>query len=669
MNYPIFFNRDISWLSFNERVLQEAGKAAVPLMERIKFLSIYSSNLDEFYRVRMPALLALQKIDKYANSQSVYRQAATIINEQQNLFGHILNNDILTALTNEGYIFLYNQPIPETLTERISYYFFTGVAGLLQPVSLTDEIKFFPENNQLYMTIVLQEKNGKEKLWLLNIPCNVLPRFLKMEEPEGHYIIFLEDIIRSNLHYLFPDAIVKGAYNIKITRDAELNLADDYDEDLAEKIEKQLDQRDQGLAARFLYEHGIPLRYLQSLIEMFNMHKASVVEGGNYHNLRDLSSLPVSGSSVYYPAWPALQNIYLQTTLFEQITQKDVMVHVPYQSYDTILRFFNESSIDPSVQEIYTTLYRVARNSRIAQALISAAKNGKKVMVLVELKARFDEANNIRWARKMKMEGVQIIYSNNALKVHAKIALVKRKHSSHPYLGLLATGNLNESTALLYTDHILLTAYTPMLAEIQVLFNFLAKRKKFAEEQIPFKHLLVARFNLQKRFLQMIDKEMDNARKNLPAAIIIKMNNLEEEVLIQKLYEASNAGVKIQLIIRGICRLVPGVAGQSEHISIKRILDRYLEHGRIFIFHNNGAEEVYMGSADWMNRNIYHRIEVCFPVYDAAIRKQIKDMISLQLSDNTQAVWIDANMRNQIIEDGAPAVRSQEAIYNYLKTN
>ncbi len=669
MNNFIFFDRDISWLSFNERVLQESGKATVPVLERIKFLSIYSSNLDEFYRVRMPALLALQKIDQDGYSHPVYRQAASVINDQQNLFGHILNNDILPALKDRGYLFLYDQPVPETLRAQLSHYFFTMVAGLLQKVSLSGEVDFFPENNRLYMMVVLQEKDC-EKLWLLNIPCNVLPRFLKLEEPGGHYIIFLEDIIRNNLHHLFPNGIIEGAYNIKITRDAELNLTDEYDEDPAEKIEQQLNKREKGYAARLLYEPGIPLRHLQSIVELFNLHKASVVEGGHYHNLKDLASLPVSGTGVSYPAWPAIENMILQSTLFERVTQKDAIVHAPYQSYDTILRFFNESSIDPSVQEIFTTLYRVASDSRIAQALISAAKNGKKVTVLVELKARFDEANNIRWAKEMKRGGVQIIYSSNALKVHAKIALIKRNHSSHPYLGLLATGNLNESTARFYTDHIVLTSYTPMLIEMQALFAFLTRRKKFAEEdQLPFKHLLVAPFNLHKRFLQMIEREIENTRKGLPASIIIKMNNLEEEVLIQKLYEASNAGVKIQLIIRGICRLIPGVPGQSERISIKRILDRFLEHGRIFIFYNNGAEEVYMGSADWMNRNIYRRIEVCFPVYDPAISRQIKDIILLQLSDNTQAVWIDANMRNLAVEDAAPAVRSQEAIYHYLQTN
>ncbi|HSC36987.1 MAG TPA: phospholipase D-like domain-containing protein, partial [Chitinophagaceae bacterium] len=334
---------------------------------------------------------------------------------------------------------------------------------------------------------------------------------------------------------------------------------------------------------------------------------------------------------------------------------------------DTVLRFFNEAAIDPSVEEVYTTLYRVAGNSRIAHALISAAGNGKKVSVLVELKARFDEANNIRWAKQMKAAGVKIIYSSNALKVHAKIALVKRKHASAPYLGLLATGNFNETTAHVYTDHILLTAHQPMLTEMEQLFTFLSKRKKPEEtDRINFAHLLVAQFNLQGEFLRLIDREIAHAAAGGQAYITIKLNNLEEEVLINKLYEASNAGVKINLLVRSICRLVPGVKGQSENILVKRIVDRYLEHGRVFIFGNDGNEEIYMGSADWMNRNIYRRIEVCFPVYDGSLREELRHIIGLQWQDNEQAVWIDKELNNVAITGSDDKIRSQQAIYHYL---
>jgi polyphosphate kinase len=393
------------------------------------------------------------------------------------------------------------------------------------------------------------------------------------------------------------------------------------------------------------------------------------VKGGTYHNLKDLSALPVGNKVAEYEPWPAAVHPAAGDTrsLFEAIAEKDIIIHTPYQSYNTVLRFFNEAAIDPGVKEIYVTLYRVAEESRIVHALISAAKNGKQVTVLVELKARFDEANNIHWARQMKAAGVKIIYSDTSLKVHAKIALVKRRDKiGMYYAGLLATGNLNESTARFYTDHILLTAHYGMLYEMEQLFLFLTQRKKAATANISFDHLMVAQFNLQERFMALIDREIVWAKKGAPANIIIKLNNLEEKKLISKLYEASQAGVTIQLFVRSICCLVQGVKGMSERITVKRIVDRYLEHGRVFIFHNGGDQEIFLGSADWMDRNIYRRIEVCFPVYDRAIQQQIKDMISFQLRDDKQAVQLDNRLQNQPVTEGE-GIRSQEAIYRYLQ--
>jgi polyphosphate kinase len=665
-----FFNRDISWLSFNERVLMEAANESVPLLERFKFLSIYSSNLDEFYRVRMPALMAVEKIKKETTGANIYRQATDIINRHQTEYGHILNDILIPELKQSGYIFLNNEDIPESIGQATTDYFFTHAAGLLQPVLLSSRSDFFPENNQLYLAAIVQNADNDEQLFLINIPCDILPRFYKIARPEGTYILFLEDIIGQNLRHIF-EGTVKGAYNIKITRDAALELEDDYEEDLAEKIEKQLKKREMGFATRFLYQPGIPLRHLQSIIQTLNLKHASVVEGGRHHNLKDLSSLPISGNGFSYNAWEPVERIVYENTdhtLFEKISKKDYIIHAPYESYHTILRFFNEAAIDASVTEIYTTLYRVANDSRIAQALISAAKNGKRVAVLVELKARFDEANNIRWAKKMKEAGVRIIYSDTRLKVHAKVALVKREHSVTPYLGLLATGNLNESTARFYTDHILLTTHQEILEELDLLFNFLGKKKDPAKKDaINFNHLLVAQFNLQSVFLHLIDREIANANEGLPAFITIKLNNLEEEVLIGKLYEASKAGVKVQLIVRSICRLVPGVPFQSENITVKRIVDRYLEHGRLFVFYNNDNPDVFMGSADWMNRNVYRRIEVCFPIYSPEIKQELLAILSMQLEDNDKGVWIDKELRNIPITANGNSVRSQEAIYTLLK--
>ncbi len=392
--------------------------------------------------------------------------------------------------------------------------------------------------------------------------------------------------------------------------------------------------------------------------------------GGQYHNLKDFMGFPVSSPKLSNQNWPKLCNTDLiDGSLTEAIYKNDIIVHTPYQSYDSVLRFFNEAAIDAQVREIYVTLYRVASDSKIVNALISAAKNGKKVTVLVELKARFDEANNIKWAKKMKDAGVDIIYSVTALKVHAKVALVKRQIGDRMrYVGLFATGNFNESTAAFYTDHILMTANKEMLREVELLFIFLAKRvKPTSADQVNFKHLLVAQFNLQQVFLNLIDREIEHAKQGKPSGITIKMNNLEEKVLINKLYEASSAGVKIEMIVRSICRLIPGVAGMSENIKVTRIVDRYLEHGRVFIFNNLGKYDVYLGSADWMNRNIYRRIEVCFPVYDEQIKKEMLDIIAIQKQDNVQAVCIDENMENIPVKTGKVLISSQHDIYQFLK--
>jgi polyphosphate kinase len=669
-----FFDRDLSWLSFNQRILQEAARTDIPLMERVNFLAIFSSNLDEFYRVRMPVLYALDKLGKLkdtAAGNSPLTLARDKIQENQEKYGQVFTQSIIPALRQNNIHLLYKEPLPAAIADAVGDYFFSQVMAFLQPVELSEKKRFFPQNNQLYFLISLEYANGSAKTMVLDIPSTDLPRFFRVDVNDMAYVIFLDDIIRYNLDKLFKNKKITGCYSFKITRDAELDLKDEYPGDLSEQIEKQLLKRDQGIATRFLHQPGIPLRILHLVSESWGIPSSSHVAGGTYHNLKDLFSFPVNIPALRYPKWPAI--IYTpvdeQECIFDRIEKKDQLVNTPYQSYGTILRFFNEAALDESVEEIYVTLYRVASDSRIVNALMNAASTGKKVTVLVELKARFDEANNLKWAKRMKAAGVNIVYSVTALKVHAKVALVKRNINGRiKYYGLLATGNFNESTAAFYTDHILMTANGAILREIELLFIFLAKREKpSSPDLIPFKHLLVAQFNLQSRFLEMIDREISNAAKGLPAAIIIKLNNLEERVLISKLYDASRAGVKVQLIVRSICCLIPGVKGMSENITVKRIVDRYLEHCRAFIFHNNGQPELYMGSADWMNRNIYRRIEVCFPVYDEQIKAEIIAIINLQLQDNVQGVMLDQKIENVPVTDDGPSVQSQKAIYELLK--
>jgi len=673
-----FFNRDLSWLSFNERVLDEAGNEHVPLFERLKFLSIFSSNLDEFCRVRLPALRAMKKIgnEKINNNdpghpEYILRTTISTIDRQQIKCGNILCDRLIPLFKDIGISILYNEAFPDSIINETTAYFVSQILAFIKPVELRKNNSLFLSNNKLYFVVDLLDKFGKARIFLLNIPSSDLPRFFSAKFGTTTYIAFLDDIIRFNLDKIFSGCAIKGCYAIKLTRDAELDLKDEYRGDVSKEIEKQLKKRDFGLATRFLYQTGLPETTLQLLVKKLQLDNANITAGGNYHNLKDFFSLPVSSTGALYDAWPAINPAAFnyRATLSDQINDKDVLINTPYQSYTPVLRFFNEAAINPNVTEIYVTLYRVANDSKIANALMSAAGNGKKVQVIIELKARFDEANNLEWAQLMKQAGVRIIYSITSLKVHAKIALVKTKKGDQiTCTGMLATGNFNEQTARFYTDHILFTANPKLMQEMEKLFEFLARREKPSGDTIiNFKHLLVAQFNLQNRFIKLIDQEILNAKHASPAGIILKMNNLEEKVLINKLYEASQAGVKISLIVRGICCLSPGVEGLSEHITVRRIVDRYLEHGRVFIFHNNGDPAVYLGSADWMERNIHRRIEVCFPVYDKNIKDEILNIISLQLADNIQAVTLNEKLENIPVARNIPEVQSQKEIYQMLK--
>ncbi len=666
-----FFDRDLSWLSFNERVLNEAGNVQVPVAERIKFLSIFSSNLDEFYRVRMPALMALKKINNSNNEEGILDEIKKVIAAQQVYFGKVLTSEILPVLRKANIYIVYDEAIPAEIKEQAEEYFYGAISAFLQIIKLTGKANnFFSENNKLYQVVVTEDANGREDVYLISIPSDNLSRFFSTIKNGIRFIVFIDDIIREILPALFPGENIKGVFNIKINRDAELDLEDEFAGDLAEKIESKIALRDLGFATRFLYQPGIPLRILLWLTDTLKLSKASIVKGGYYHNLRDFSTIPIHNEALNYPAWPAVKNLVdIKGSLFDLIIKKDRIVHTPYQSYNTILRFFNEAAIDASVEEVYVTMYRIASDSKIANALITAAGNGKKVVVFVELKARFDEANNIRWGKIMKAAGIKIIYSIPNLKVHAKVALVKKRQGGRMiYLGLLSTGNLNESTARFYTDHILLTAHHEMLVELEVLFNFLGqKRKPVNNAEINFEYLLVAQFNLPQVFFNLIDQEIRNAQQGLPCGITIKLNNLEEKKLILKLYEAAAAGVKVNLVVRSICCLQPGQPGTGENISITRIVDKYLEHGRIFIFNNNNNKLVFLGSADWMNRNIYSRVEVCFPVFDEDIKKEILQIVAIQLADNVQAVSISKDLKNIPVQNDKEKVRSQEKIYEMLK--
>ena len=680
----VYLNRDLSWLSFNHRVLLEAADDTVPLYSRISFLSIFSSNLDEFFRVRMPAIfafsnMAFKKISiEEEYPKNLVQQVQSTVQKQLEQFGSILTQQIIPALKKEHIILYYGEAIHPEHEETIREYFLSKVLSFLQPIILRKENQpdVFLENNALYFIVSMEanDQPGKKVTAVLNIPSGNLPRFLELSVIDmDHHILFLDDVIRENLQEVFLNFNIQGAYAIKLTRDAEMSIEDEFTGDLAEKIEKQLEKREGGHATRLLYDQAMPDDIKDFIQKYFSLRSEEMVQGGRYHNLKDLGNLPnpVKGR-LTYPGWPSVSHPGFDNhrSIFQSITEKEKLLHLPYHSYNYILRFFNEAAIDPAVKEIYVTLYRVAADSHIVNALISAAKNGKRVTVFVELKARFDEANNLKWSKKMKAAGIKIINSIPGLKVHAKVALVKRwENKQWQNYSFMATGNFNEATGRFYTDHVFFTTQPEFSEELEMLFIYLQSRTQpILYGKISFKHLLVSQFNMIKRFKKLIYREIKNAKNGKPAGIIIKLNNLQERDMVAALYEASRAGVKVQLIVRSVCSLAPGVEGQSENITVHRIVDRYLEHARIFVFHNDGNPEYYMGSADWMNRNLHSRIEVVFPVYDRKLTEELDQILQLQLSDNCKAVMVNTKLDNQRMPtEGLTDIASQKSIYDYVK--
>ncbi|MFN0083068.1 MAG: polyphosphate kinase 1 [Ferruginibacter sp.] len=677
----MFFNRDLSWLGFNHRVLQEAKDETVPLYERLRFLSIFSSNLDEFFRVRYPVVAAISKLNKKTikkesllTEEDVTEKIQAKINAQLDEFGHILLHDIIPSLKEKKIFFYYNTPLlPEHIAEARQI-FLSRVLSFIQPVFLSVEsaYDFMPENNHLYfiVTIFNNHKNMVSHV-SVNIPSHKLSRFFVLSPiNETNYVVFIDDIIRDNLGMLFPGQKIESIFSIKFNRDAEVDLSGEYSVNLLEKIEKQLSKRDVGLPSRFLFERGMPT-YLQLFLSTFFKAKMKdMFEGGRYHNLSDLFNFPSFDKLLFYKKQDAIHYPPIAGgDIFANIASKDVLIHLPYQSYIPVLSFFNQAAVDADVKEIYITLYRVATESHIVNALISASKNGKKVTAFIELKARFDEANNIKWSRTMKNAGVKIIYSDPTIKVHSKIALVKKEIAGKISCNaIISTGNFNESTALFYTDHVLMTARPDLCSELEALFNFLQSKKNSSPKKVlPFNELFVTQFNLLDQFELFINNEIIKHKNGLPAKIRIKVNNLEEPYFINLLYKASEEGVPVELMVRSICCLVPEKEKISEHITVKRLVDKHLEHSRLFIFGEGEDAVVAMGSSDLMIRNLRRRIEVCINVKDRNCRQQLIHYFQLQWQDNTKTTRILSNGEQQHLYAGADIHNAQTDIYDYLK--
>ncbi len=678
----MLYNRDLSWLTFNDRVLQEAADKDVPLYERLKFLAIFSSNLDEFFRVRYPSVVALSHLNKklrreavLLNEKDITENIQEYTNRQLEQFGNILCNELIPGLRQHHIHFYYNELLAPQHELEIREIFFSKVLSFIQPVFLSSDTKnvFRPENNQLYFLVSLQYGEGDlAQHVIVNIPSKKLDRFFVLSELNNEkQIVFLDDIIRQNISRIFPGNVLLSVYSVKFNRDAALELNDDYADNLLDKIEKKLSSRDMGAPSRFLYQQGMPAALQMFLADRFNISHSDMVEGGRYHNLSDLMKFPSFDASLSYPKDKPL--LYppgaSDGDLFNLIANNDILLHLPYHSYSPVLSFFNQAAIDINVVEIAVTLYRVASESHIVNALISAAKNGKKVTAFIELKARFDEANNIKWSRVMKSAGVKLIYSDPSIKVHSKIALVKTKDGGNDY-AIVSTGNFNESTAAFYTDHVLLTSDKKVCGDMEKLFTYLRKKHNEPAQQLGFKNLLVSQFNLLPEFERLIAAEIEKVKNGGKGFIRIKVNNLEEPYFINLLYQASEAGVVVHLIVRSICCLIPQMEGQSMRIVVRRLVDKYLEHTRLFMFGEGNDTQVFMGSSDLMTRNLRRRIEVCVHITDAVAHSSLVNYFEHQWSDNQKMVSLNREMQNVRIEQpGVAPLRSQQSIYELLHKN
>jgi polyphosphate kinase len=674
----VLVDRELSWLSFNYRVLQEAQDPTVPLLERIKFLAIFSSNLDEYFKVRVATLKRLIKLKEKTRKQldeDPSEQLDLILQEvsrQQTEFGETFRNTILDQLRQEHIYLLNETELSAGQQEFAAEYFKEHVQPLLVPVLLDQNLQhLFLKDQTVYLTVQMsgpQTANlPSQGFAIVEIPAQLHgSRFVKLPTQENQrYVMFLDDLIRLHLPSLFPDYDQFAAYAIKISRDAELDIEEEVSGDLMAKIKRSLKKRETGNPCRLLYDPTSPASLLDTLLQKTGIAEEDLVEGSKYHNFRDFFQFPdFNLPELTYAPQPALPHPDLerQESLLAAIQRQDYLLHYPYQKFDYILQFLKEAAHDPAVTTISVTLYRVGGKSKVAKALLEAVKKGKQVNVVVELKARFDEEANILWASRLEKAGANVIYGVPDLKVHCKLGLVTRNEEKGPVnYAYLSTGNYNEVTARIYCDHALFTANPKLTREVEQVLAFLVYRQR----DKPFRHLLVAPFNLREKFVELVNQEIRLAQAGRPAYMILKLNALQDARMIKKLSEASQAGVRIELIVRGMCCLVPGVEGLTENITVRSIIDRYLEHARVYIFGNGGEEKMYVASADWMTRNLDRRVEVAFPIYDPAIKAELRHLIDLQRADNTKA----RNFYNEYLRDGREPVRSQYATYNYLATN
>ncbi len=670
-------NREVSWLSFNSRVLQEASDSSVPLLERLRFLGIFSNNQDEFFRVRVATVKRISELGKRAKDvyknkpKRVLQHVHEIVVKQGRQFDEIYRTVQQELRRNKVFIINETQ-VTRAQAEFVKNYFDENVRPSLVPIML-NQVKQFPYLKDKVIYLAIKLSYGKNKQYsLVEVPSETIDRFVILpSHNQNQYIILLDDIIRYNLPEVFSTFQVSKieACTIKVTRDAELDIDNDISQSFIDKISKGVKARQKGNPVRFVYDNNIPrdlLDFLKSKMKLQDLN--NLIAGGRYHNFKDFMNFPkVGDKSLLYEKHKPLTHklLPLNKSYFDVLKKQDVMLHYPYHTFSHFIEWLREAAIDPDVKTIKITLYRVARNSKVINALINAAKNGKQVTAVVEVQARFDEEANIRWARQLQDEGIQVIYGVPGLKVHSKLCLITRnENGKNIRYANITTGNYNEQTSKVYADDSLFTSFTKITSEVEQVFEFFERNYKVHS----YKHLILSPLSTRKKFLRLIQNEIDSKQKGKPASIFLKMNSLVDEEMIDALYTASKNGVKIRVIVRGMCALMAGIDGLSENIEVISIVDKYLEHSRIFIFENEGDPLYYFSSADWMKRNLDSRIEVSCPVYNKEIQKELRDMLEIQWKDNVKARVVDPLQKNiHRHSTTTRKVRAQDATYNYFK--
>ncbi|MDE6216797.1 RNA degradosome polyphosphate kinase [Bacteroides sp.] len=685
-----YFKRDISWLSFNYRVLLEAEDETLPLYERINFISIYSSNLEEFYKIRVADHKAIANGASQSDEETMQSATELVdeinqeVNRQLEDRVRIYEKKILPALRKQHIIFYQSRNVEPFHKEFVHNFFREEIFPYLAPVPVSkDKVISFLRDNRLYLAVRLFPKVDEGKVvnpssrqlspeyFVMKLPYSKVPRFIQLPKVgKNYYLMFIEDIIKANLDIIFPGYEVDSSYCIKISRDADILIDNAANtSEIIEQVKKKVKKRKIGAVCRFVYDRAMPDDFLDFLVNAYHIDRRELVPGDKHLNMEDLRHLPNPNPSIppiRKPQSMKLTCLDEHESIFRYVEKKDLLLHYPYHSFDHFIHFLYEAVHDPTVHEIMVTQYRVAENSTVINTLIAAAQNGKKVTVFVELKARFDEENNLATAEMMKAAGINIIFSIPGLKVHAKVALVLRrtpqgcKLTSYAYI---STGNFNEKTATLYADSGLFTCNPVIVNDLHNLFRTLQGKKNPV-----FHRLLVARFNLIPELNRLIDHEIELTRQGQQGRIILKMNALQDPAMIERLYEASQAGVEIDLIVRGICCLIPGQE-YSRNIRVTRIVDTFLEHARIWYFGNSGKPKLFLGSPDWMRRNLYRRIEAVTPILDPDLKQELIDLLSIQLADKRKACFVDDHLKNQwkSTHRKKEKVRSQYTFYEYLK--